>query len=290
MLRHALLTALALTLGAPLAAEDRAPAPAPLLPGEAYVALGSSYAAGPGVGPPAEGPARCGRGSLAYPELVARRLSLTLVNATCSGSTTENILGPWAELPPQIDAVTAATRLVTITSGGNDVGFVRNLFAAACATMPLATRPKQCPTLKRPTRTDWLGVEARLHQIVGEVRRRAPMARVVFVDYPAIVPEKGRCAALQGSAADLAASRAEAHRLAAITARVAQSEGADLLRASQITRRHTPCAADPWSYGTRAPTGGVPLHPRPPAHAAVADALIALLESPGAGAATESPR
>ena len=289
MLRHPLLTALALTLGAPLAAEDRAPAPAPLLPGETYVALGSSYAAGPGVGSPAEGPARCGRGRLAYPELVARRLSLTLVNATCSGSTTENILRPWAELPPQIEAVTAATRLVTITSGGNDVGFVRNLYAAACLTMPRTARPGNCPSLKRPSEADWQGVEARLHQIDGDVRRRAPMARVVFVDYPAIVPEQGRCAALQGSAADLAASRAEAHRLAAITARVAQGEGADLVRASQITRRHTPCAADPWSYGTRAPAGGVPVHPRPPAHAAIAEALVALL-APKAGAASEPPR
>lgn len=263
------------TAGSPAIARDRA-LPA-LAAGDRYVAMGSSYAAGPGVGTAAEGPARCGRGQLSYPHLVAAALSLTLVDATCSGSTTEHVLGPWGELPPQIDAVDAETRLVTITSGGNDIGFVRNLFAAACATMPADGRPAQCPTAQRPTAADWTALEARMHRIAAEVRRRAPRARLVFVDYATILPARGGCAALQGAPADLDASRKDALRLAALTARAARQEGALLLTASRLTAGHGPCDADPWSFGSTAPQGSVPVHPGPKAHAAIAETLVARL-------------
>nr|WP_246438905.1 SGNH/GDSL hydrolase family protein [Novosphingobium piscinae] len=243
--------------------------------------MGSSYAAGPGVGEPAGGPARCNRGNLSYPRLLAQRLSLTLVDASCSGSTTEHVLGPWNELPAQIEAVTPATRLVTITSGGNDVGFVRNLFAAACATMPSGGRPAQCPTALRPTAADWTALETRMHAIAAEVRRRAPAARLVFIDYPTILPARGACPALSGSAADLAASRAEAVKLAAITARVARAERALLLKASQLSARHGPCDPEPWSFGSSAPAGSAPVHPGVKAHAAIAEALAALLRRKG---------
>lgn len=265
---------------APLAARDGSAKPAPLVAGDRYVAMGSSYAAGPGVGPAApDGPPRCGHGNLSYPRLLARHLSLMLADASCSGSTTEHILGPWNEVPPQIEAVTAETRLVTITSGGNDTGFVRNLFAAACGQQPVATRPAQCPTAKWSSDAEWASVEARMHQVVAEVRRRAPGVQIVFIDYPAIVPPTGGCPALLGSKQDLARSRADARRLAALTARVARTEKALMLRASRLTAKHTPCAADPWSYGSSAPTGGVPVHPNTKAHAAIAEALVALLAS-----------
>lgn len=267
------LAALAAT-GAAVARDKAAPA---LAPDDRYVALGSSYAAGPGVGAPAEGPARCGRGQLSYPRLVAAALSLTLVDASCGGSTTEHVLGPWNELPPQIDAVTAETRLVTITSGGNDIGFVRNLYAAACATMPAASRPAQCPAPQRPTEADWTALEARMHAIAAEVRRRAPAARLVFVDYATILPAKGGCPALLGAAADLAGSRDDAVKLATLTARVAKAEHALLLSAAKLTARHGPCDADPWSFGSTAPKGSAPVHPGPAAHAAIAGSLVAML-------------
>nr|WP_258545121.1 hypothetical protein [Micromonospora provocatoris] len=47
---------------------------------------------------------------------------------SCSGATTEDILygGDGAlgiALPPQVNAVTSATALVTVQIGGNDIGF-----------------------------------------------------------------------------------------------------------------------------------------------------------------------
>lgn len=257
------------------------PAPAP---GDRYVALGSSYAAGPGLGAVDDGaPARCGHGAASYPRQLAAKLGLKLTDASCSGSTTEHILGPWNEIAPQIEAVTADTRLVTVTTGGNDVGFVTNLGAAACATMPEAARPPQCPHPRAVSEADWRGVERRMEQIAAAVHARAPRAQLVFVDYVTIVGPSGGCAALPGSADALAASRAQARRLAAITARVARRSRALLFRASHLTQGHGPCEAEPWSLGIRPgePGGGVPLHPGPRAHGAIAQGLARLLARRG---------
>lgn len=94
--------------------------PAALPDGARYVAMGSSFAAGPGVGPNTpDSPQRCGRGTLNYPNLLAERLKLKLVDATCSGAKTVHVW-PMERSAPQIDSVDGDTRLVTITIGGND--------------------------------------------------------------------------------------------------------------------------------------------------------------------------
>ena len=97
-----------------------------------YVALGSSYAAGPG-GLDSNGN-RCLRTMDNYPHQVAQAMNMSLVDATCSGATTENILDRPQRFvkQPQIDAVTPGTALVTITTGGNDIGYVQRLIAMGC--------------------------------------------------------------------------------------------------------------------------------------------------------------
>ena len=100
------------------------PSGTPLPEGARYVALGHSFASGPLLGPPKPGsPPRCGRTAANYATLLAQRLRLTLVDVTCGGAKSQHILGPWDELPAQIESVTADTRLVTLSIGGNDVGY-----------------------------------------------------------------------------------------------------------------------------------------------------------------------
>ena len=55
-----------------------------LAPGAKYVALGSSFAAGPGI---AEQLGGCGRSDRNYSHLIAEELGLTLNNVSCSGAT-----------------------------------------------------------------------------------------------------------------------------------------------------------------------------------------------------------
>jgi lysophospholipase L1-like esterase len=105
----------------------------PIPAGSRYVAMGSSFAAGPGLPSRAHGsPRRAGRSTGNYAHLVARALGLDLHDVTFSGATTSDILGPSAAgYAAQLDAVTPETRLVTMTAGGNDVGFVPRLTLAS---------------------------------------------------------------------------------------------------------------------------------------------------------------
>jgi hypothetical protein len=58
--------------------------------GSQYVAIGSSYGAGFFIRPQA--PGDCGRSEIDYPQLVAAKLHLRLVDVTCGGATTANAL------------------------------------------------------------------------------------------------------------------------------------------------------------------------------------------------------
>jgi lysophospholipase L1-like esterase len=175
----------------PLAASAQ-PAPPPA--GAKYVAMGSSFAAGPGVSTPADDPpGRCARSKDNYAHQLARRRGLALVDVSCSGATTAHLLGPWNELKPQLDAVDAQTRLVTVTIGGNDVRLTGGQGAGACHTAALPDARCADPPAP-PNAAEWADLEAHLGQIAGEVRRRAPQARLVFVDYTTVLPPTGTCA------------------------------------------------------------------------------------------------
>ncbi|HEY0779174.1 MAG TPA: SGNH/GDSL hydrolase family protein [Gemmatirosa sp.] len=278
--RRVVAGAAALALAA-CATTHRAPIVVPLASGARYVAMGSSFAAGPGVTALADEPRnRCGRSSDNYAHQLARTRHLALVDVSCSGATTAHLLGPWAELPPQLDAVTSETRLVTMTIGGNDVGYIGGLIAASCEAAGAASGP--CPHSTPPTEQAWRDLERSLRRIVGEVRRRAPMARVVFVDYPAVVPDSGTCAATPLTPEQVAASRAIARRLTAVTARVARATGADMLNVAALSTGHDACSRDPWTNGFPRqgdPRGMVPYHPNLNGMTAVAHALDGLLSA-----------
>ena len=73
--------------------------------GARYVAMGSSYASGPGVTHAADArDPRCSRSNDNYAHQVARTLQLDLVDVSCGGATTKHVLEGWNELPPQIAA------------------------------------------------------------------------------------------------------------------------------------------------------------------------------------------
>ena len=125
-------------------------------PGSRYVAMGSSFAAGPGLPTRVPGsPRRAGRSSGNYAHLVARALGLDLQDVTYSGATTSDILRPSAGgQPAQLDAVTADTRLVTITAGGNDVGYLPRLTLASLPSSPgsgIRTRPMSASRSSKAT-------------------------------------------------------------------------------------------------------------------------------------------
>lgn len=112
-----------------------------------YVAMGDSFSSGEGIEPflagtdIADNPGtssldeenRCHRSNRAYPKVLQRDvdLSYSLEFVACSGATTSNITtsGQWGE-PAQINALSSSTDVVTLSVGGNDIGF--QTFATAC--------------------------------------------------------------------------------------------------------------------------------------------------------------
>jgi lysophospholipase L1-like esterase len=256
--------------------------------GDGYVAMGSSYAAGPGVPSSADNPPdRCARSTGNYAHLLANRLHLRLTDVSCSGAVTQNILQPWNELPAQLAALHPDTRLVTVTIGGNDVGYIAGLGGASCrrfASPPPGTPAGGCPpTVSRPGEEEWTRLATSLRQIAAGVRERSPTARLIFVDYLSLLPPAGVCAAVPLSQEQADTGRAIARRLSALTARDAADAGAEILAASRLSAGHDPCGADPWTSGFPVPGGPgfVPYHPNAAGMAAVADALARRVSAQG---------
>ncbi len=247
-----------------------------------YVALGSSMAAGPGIRPRAKGaPFFAGRSARNYPHLVAERLGLELVDVTYSGATTAHVLvdsQPGAS--PQIEALDGTEDLVTITIGGNDVGYVPLLFAAG---LPRFTRSLPLLDGRLRDQLDPLARDRALAEVaeslkeVGRtLRQRSPRAKVLFVDYLTLLPPPGTPAPPL-SDADVATGRHIADTLARLTAEAAADTGCGLVRVAEPSLEHHAWAADPWTqkFGLPVPGRPAPLHPNATGMRMVADLVVA---------------
>ena len=126
----------------------------------------------------------------------------------------------------------------------------------------------------------WQALDAAMTRIAAEVKRRAPAARLVFVEYPAALPARGFCADTPMTVQQADLGRAVAARLAAVTRAVAARAGADLLPVATLSKGHDACAAAPWITGfprAGGPKVTVPYHPNLAGMTAQAQALDRLL-------------
>lgn len=266
-----------------------APKPATLGPGANYVAMGSSFAAGPGIPSYYEDPPTpCARSTNNYAHQIASRRNLALTDVSCSGATTAHLTGPRSvergdAIPPQLDALTPDTRLVTITIGGNDLAYIGRLTTGSCFGLAAETggSTEACrPVPPLPTEQMYTDLAARMDAIAKQVRLRAPKALLVFVDYLAVLPETGQCVATPLPPGQADADREIARRLADITRATAGANNASVITASEFSKGHSACSSTPWMNGyprPDAPIAGTLYHPNAAGMTAVADALEKLL-------------
>jgi hypothetical protein len=245
-----------------------------------YVALGSSMAAGPGIRPRAAGaPRGSGRSARNYAHLIAHQRTLHLVDVTFSGATTAHVLTDRQRgAAPQIETLDGSEELVTITIGGNDVGYIPMLMAASLPRIARAV-PRISALLNRDFREEALAqVGDSLRAVGAEARRRAPDARIFFVDYLTMLPPP-ETAAPPLSPAQAALGRHIAVRLEELTAAAAQTTGCGIVRAGRASRNHHAWSTQPWTVGARwpLPWRPAPYHPNAAGMAAVADLVTALI-------------
>src|SRR5215210_1528972 len=135
-----------------------------------YVALGDSFSSGVGTGSYTLS-SSCKRGVYAYPWLVAQqRADTSLTFVACSGAKTTDLMAN------QIGSVATDTTIVTVTIGGNDIGFsdlIVECTLAACSAHLDSTRASLAT---------FLG--PRLDTVYSALRSRALGARVVVLGYP----------------------------------------------------------------------------------------------------------
>ena len=249
-----------------------------------YVALGSSMAAGPGIRPRVPGsPRGAGRSQRNYPHLVADALGLDLVDVTYSGATTAHVVSESQRgTPPQISALDGTETLVTVTIGGNDAGYVPMLFAAGLPrwmhSIPLLgsrLRDLLDPSARYLALAE---VSGALIEVGQQIRRRAPQATVLFVDYLTLLPEHGAAPPLRD--ADVTLGRHIATTLEKLTADAAAATGCGLVRAAEASRDHHAWSTAPWTtlparFVLPIPGRPAPLHPNAEGMRAVADLVVA---------------
>jgi lysophospholipase L1-like esterase len=161
-----------------------------------YVALGDSYAAGPLI--PLQVPLfGCLKSNNNYANLTARNLGLSLTDASCSGAETEDMenpqnVDPDGPNPPQFDSLSKKTRIVTVQIGGNDIGF--SSIARDCSSTSPDGTPCQDTFVHdgRDEISERIQATAPLVAAVLQgIHARSPKARVLLVNYAAILPDTG---------------------------------------------------------------------------------------------------
>lgn len=251
-----------------------------------YVALGDSYTSAPGV-PHITDP-RCYRSTRNYPSLVADELDLNLQDVSCGGAATSAFTAaqqtPNGQVPPQFDALTEDTELVTVGIGGNDYGLFGELLAAC---LGLEGPGSPCRDRMNEGGTDKVletieDIKGNITTALQAVKLLAPEAEVVLVGYPQLAPERVRCEGLPLTAGDYLYFHEVFIALGAATeeaARKAKVEYADVLAASA---GHDICAGeDAWIQGgTEDPARPAsPMHPFAEEQEAVAELVVEALAS-----------
>ncbi len=233
-----------------------------------YVALGDSYAAGPII-PNQIAPLGCLKSDHNYAHLAAPTIGLPLRDATCSGATTADMTSPQeTELgtnPPQFNSLDSETTRVSLTIGGNDIGFAE--IALSCVTVnPFSTPCKdQYDSGGKDQIAERIAATApKVAAVLQGIHSRAPNAKVFVVNYAAIFPETGfGCwPQMPIGFGDVPYLRSKEQELNAMLATQAAANGATLVNWYNASIGHDACK----SSSVRWVEPVVPTNPAAPIH------------------------
>ncbi|WP_158849912.1 SGNH/GDSL hydrolase family protein [Saccharothrix deserti] len=253
-----------------------------------YVALGDSYASGPFIPHQRTDPLGCFRSTQNYASVVAARLGTKLTDVTCGGATTEDMTAPqdvpFGPNPPQLNALTADTDLVTVTIGGNDIGFSDIILTCAQDSV-LDPVGAPCTTRYTAGGTDQLAARInalapKVAAVLQGITERAPDARVAVVAYLRILPPSHGCwPVVPISVGDVPYLDATQRRLNAMLGAQAAAVGATFVDPYPSSRGRDVCQLPgvKWVEGLVPTAPAFPVHPNAAGMRAVAELVVGAL-------------
>jgi lysophospholipase L1-like esterase len=223
--------------------------------GVTYAALGDSYSSGVGTGSYTLDSA-CKRSVYAYPYLWAQKHTGTSLSfVACSGAKTSDLL------TKQISAVTPTTNLVTMTIGGNDIGFANLIYQCTlsdCSAALDSTKANLATTLTSP-----------LDNVFNTVKSHAAIgAKIIVLGYPRVFQGTSCFGDLGISSTEQSKANALADALNSLLAQRAQLDGVTYQSAIGAFTGHAVCSSSPWLNGLNLFNTGESYHPNKSGHSA----------------------
>ncbi|GIH02006.1 hydrolase [Rhizocola hellebori] len=256
--RYAFVTAVTLLMSTFLGVAPAAAA------GGVYVALGDSFASGPGILPQLTLDP-CWRSGRNYPHVAAGLLGVAVLrDVTCSGAKTDHMTQSQSGAAPQFDALSADTTLVTLTIGGNDTSLIS--LGESCVRINPFERPCYYDNVVNGVDLVNARIDAyapKLQATLAGIRARAPQARIFVVGYGLYVKRNGCWPTQPLVPIDANYVQAKVDYLNLITAREAAAAGAAYVDVRTPGAGHDTCqgSSSRWIEGFIPTSIAAPLHP-----------------------------
>jgi lysophospholipase L1-like esterase len=225
-----------LAAAAPASAAPASARSAPAATGVRYVALGDSYASGLGTG---REHGDCDRSPAAYgPQWARAHHPASFTFAACSGATTRGIR------THRLGALSPATTLVSLTVGGNDVGF-----SDVLQTCLIGSTHDCLQAIHGSEHAMTTSLPRGLNRLLAAIRRHSPAARIVLTGYPLLFDpaRPGSCAQL--SHREQAELNRGANLLDETIKSAAGRHGAAFADVRAAFRGHAICDRAAWLHG-----------------------------------------
>jgi lysophospholipase L1-like esterase len=250
-----------------------------------YVSLGDSFVSGPFIPLQRLDPLSCFKSTQNYPSVLAKKLGIAnFTDISCGGAQTKDMAGVQSGIPgqsvPQFSALKADTDLVTVSIGGNDIGFSDIILTCAGKSLP---DPNGAPCKANygdslTQRVDATGVK--VAEVLAGIRQRAPKAKVVVVGYLRILPPSGGCWPIVPiSRGDVPFLDNVQKQLNGMLGAQAEAAGATFVNPYDISLGRDTCAApwDKWVEGIIPTSLAFPVHPNAKGMAAVGKQVASAL-------------
>ncbi|MGB3258227.1 MAG: SGNH/GDSL hydrolase family protein [Ornithinimicrobium sp.] len=226
-------TASALALATPLQAQAQTE-------DSTYVGLGDSYSAGVGTYAPTDS---CYRSQYGYPVLLAQREGLQLDYQACSGATTSDVTSN------QLGTLSAGTDVVTMTIGGNDVGFADVI--TECALPGWISNCRGAISDARTILNQRM--PGRYRTLFTTISDRAPGADVVIGGYPRLFNGEDCNLFTFFSGSEMSRLNSATDELDGVIRTSSLSAGFDYVDPRSAFRNHAVCDDREWINGLSFP-------------------------------------